>query len=720
VTVDPGRRLFALLSPHRPAVAITSPLSLSTLPSSFTLLFLDDWITRAWASAAINARRAIYHCPSFCANTTRLQHALATPEYRHSVSQIIYPVTTNMAPKKTRGRKRQTKISFSPAPKSSPAKPAKPSPAKVANNTPLKLASSRGSKRALDISSSEDELQAVTGRNTRVGAPVRAKSNGMFGSSEIDVPSDDSSSSEESEAEKKVHIKEKSKAKPEIRKRQRSSSSVEVDDAPTITVKPRKRTRRSAPEVEDEDSEEEAALQQPNKRRRVVRRQSTPEEEPEHSPTPPRSTRRRLTRRPHTPEDDEDDEIPGNADEERAELKEELAFLKSSPPSDKGRLRQDRPKDKRQAALEALKKRRAGTQDPPSTPARKQRTVVESESESELEVIKEEPGSDLEMLDDEDGTEDDGDAEEDDERDANALDMFQEDNDDAGFIDDDPDALIGGPDEQMPIEFSSLSRAKPKDLFKYAVEWMVMKKIHPAFNSGDDIYQLTFRKLEDEVQGLANSKFTSSAWTPDFARAIRARPDFLLNEIHGAAKEFMAGHCEACNRRNHPASFELSLTGQPYNKDTLEPLETGSDSDSDSDSSDSDSSSLSADSSEAALNGETPAFNAAGERLPPESKIFTLGRTCKANAQVSHTLLHWRYHLYQWVKDYLEREHHMTAEKLVKREKKSDSKRAKEARKIVDRMESGGEIKKLHHLYKDQVRFALEAQNDYRLGWGRK
>jgi hypothetical protein len=627
-----------------------------------------------------------------------------------------------MAPKKARGRKRQTKISFSPAPKSSPAKPAKPSPSKVANNTPLKPASSRGAKRALDISSSEDELQAATGRNARVGAPVRAKSNGMFGSSEIDVPSDDSSSPEESDAEKRVHIKTKPKAKPETRKRRRSSSSMVVDDAPTITVKPRKRTRRSAPEVEDEDedSEEETALEQPNKRRRVVRRQSTPEEEePEHSPTPPRSTRRRLTRRPHTPEDDEDDEIPGNADEERAELKEELAFLKSSPPSDKGRLRQDRPKDKRQAALEALKKRRAGTQDPPSTPARKQRTVVESESESELEVIKEEPGSDLEMSDDEDGTEDDGDAEEEEERDANALDMFQEDNDDAGFIDDDPDALIGGPDEQMPIEFSSLSRAKPKDLFKYAVEWMVMKKIHPAFNSGDDIYQLTFRKLEDEVQGLANSKFTSSAWTPDFARAIRARPDFLLNEIHGAAKEFMAGHCEACNRRNHPASFELSLTGQPYNKDTLEPLETGSDSDSDSDSSDSDSS-LSADSSEAALNGETPAFNAAGERLPPESKIFTLGRTCKANAQVTHTLLHWRYHLYQWVKDYLEREHHMTAEKLVKREKKSDSKRAKEARKIVDRMESGGEIKKLHHLYKDQVRFALEAQNDYRLGWGRK
>ena len=546
----------------------------------------------------------------------------------------------------------------------------------------------------------------------RTGVPVKAKSNGMFGSSEIDVPSDDSSS-EESVVEKKVQAKAKSKAKPATRKRRRSSSSMEMDDdAPTITVKPEKRTRQSAQEDTEEDSEEEVAPQQPNKRRRVARRQSTPEEEPEHSPTPPRSTRRRLTRRPQTPE--EDDTIVN--DDERAELKEELAFLKSSPPSDKGLLRQDKPKNKRQAALEALKKKRAGTQDPPSTPARKHRTVVESDSESELEVIKEEPGSDLEMLEDEEGTDDDVDAGEDEERDANALDMFQEDNDDAGFIDDDPDALIGGPDEQLPIEFSSLSRAKPKDLFKYAVEWMVMKKIHPAFNSGDDIYQLTFRKLEDEVQGLANSKFTSSAWTADFARAIRARPDLLLNEIGGAAKGFLTDHCEACNRRNHPASFELSLTGKPYNKDTLEPLETGSDSDSDSSDSDS---SLSAD-GETALNGEAPAFNAAGERLPPESKVFTLGRTCKANAQVTHTLLHWRYHLYQWVKDYLEREKHMTAEKLVKREKKSDRKREKEARKIVDRMESGGEIKKLHHLYKDQVRFALEAQNEYKFGWGRK
>lgn len=134
--------------------------------------------------------------------------------------------------------------------------------------------------------------------------------------------------------------------------------------------------------------------------------------------------------------------------------------------------------------------------------------------------------------------------------------------------------------------------------------------------------------------------------------------------------EFLTDHCEACNRKNHPATFELSLTGAPYDPDSLEPLDN---SDSDSDSA-SDSSSLSAD-SEANLNGEKPTYDARGERIPPESKTFTLGSTCKANAQVAHTLHHWRYHLNDWVKGYLESNGYLTPEKLVKRDKKSDRKR---------------------------------------------
>ena len=271
----------------------------------------------------------------------------------------------------------------------------------------------------------------------------------------------------------------------------------------------------------------------------------------------------------------------------------------------------------------------------------------------------------------------------------------------------------------MPLVLQRLASAKPKDLFKHAIEWMVMKKIHPGFDSNSQVYVITFRKLDDEVKGLANSKFSSSAWTGDFTRALRARPDLMIIGISKIKKDIMDSHCEACNRKNHPASDELMFTGQPYDKETLEPLGNDSDSDSNIENSDSDSdndSELSAD-SEANLNGEKPTYDGHGIQIPPESKSFTLGSTCKANAQVAHTLNHWRYHLYSWVKDYLARAGYLTAEKLVKRDGWSDKKREKAALKIVKEMEEVGEIRKLYHLYKDQVAYAVEVRHDQNRGW---
>jgi hypothetical protein len=268
----------------------------------------------------------------------------------------------------------------------------------------------------------------------------------------------------------------------------------------------------------------------------------------------------------------------------------------------------------------------------------------------------------------------------------------------------------------MPLIMSRLSSSKPKELFKYAIEWMVMKKIHPAFDSKSEVYTLTFRKLDDEVKGLANSKFSSSAWTSDFTRALRARPDLTIMEITRTQRDIMDAHCEACNRRNHPASDELMFTGKPYNQETLEPLDTNSDSDSDNTNSDSDSVSDLSD-SEVGSNGEKPERDAQGARIPPESKTFTLGSTCKANAQVAHTLHHWRYHLYSWVKDYLAREGHLTAEKLVQRDGWTNKKREKASLKIVKKMEASGEIRKLYVLYKDQMKYASEVRHDLNRGW---
>ncbi|XPS92693.1 hypothetical protein M3J09_002076 [Ascochyta lentis] len=649
-----------------------------------------------------------------------------------------------MAPKRASARTRQTKLGFSPATHSSPAKPTPTKALRAKRSTQSKIdvnniAPTSAPKRVSAYDSSEDELQAGEVSRMRDGAPVRAKSNGTFGS----LDGEESSSEAQSEVEEMVQTG----ATRGGRKRQRAESS----DEGTVTVIQRKRARRA--EEEEEDEEE---LRVPSKRRRGARRDKTPLESEEEVATHPRSTRRRLARRPAMPEEEQTpprstgrrarrqqaspdeeeqeeeqeqgsgnqqkgsgDEQEGSGDEQE-ELQEELAFLRSSPLPDRGRLRstQGKPKNKRQEALEALKRRRAGsTQEPSSTPARKTRTVIESDSDSELEVIKEEPDSD-EVGDPESEIEDD--EEEEDDRDANALDMFQEDEDDTGFIDDDPDAIIGEPDDdqpQLPMQFSSMSRAKPKELFKYAVEWMVMKKIHPAFNSHDEIYELTFRKLGDEVKGLASSKFTSSVWTSDFTRAINARPELNINEIGGARREFLADHCEACNRKNHPATFELSLTGQPYNPDTLEPLEPDT-SDSGSDSDSSTTSSLSA--SPAPPNSEPPTYDARGDIIPPASKTFTLGRTCKANAQVAHTLHHWRFHLNEWVRGYLDSNGYLTPAKLVKRDRKSDAKREAEARRVVDKMERKGEIAKLHRLYKEQVKFAVEAVNDYEKGWGRR
>jgi hypothetical protein len=324
----------------------------------------------------------------------------------------------------------------------------------------------------------------------------------------------------------------------------------------------------------------------------------------------------------------------------------------------------------------------------------------------------------LEVIEEEDEQEDPDEEEEEIEeapRRMRASDLFREKDDDADFINDDPDAVIGEPAEleSIPLEFSSLSRAKPRELFKYAVEWMVQKKINPAFSSTDEIYTLAFRKLDDEVNGLANSKYSSAAWTSDFTRALRARPEIFINEIGKMERSVMDHHCEACNRRSHPGTFTITFSGKPYNKETLEPLaEEDSDSSSDSE--------LSSASESSDRHGDKKTYDAQGELIPPESKVFNVGSTCKANAQMAHTLRHWRYHLNSWVVDYLVRMGHCTPEKLVKRDKWSQRKREKAANKIVDAMETSGEIRKLHKLYKDQVDFAVEAKNEYTRGWGRR
>src|SRR5690242_2086810 len=179
-----------------------------------------------------------------------------------------------MARKRSSAPKRQTKINFSPTAKSSTAQTAptkamgsktakskKQSKIDVQNIAPTGTPKKAG-RQALASDSSEDELQAEQSRNM---LPVRAKTNGTFGSSDAD--SAEGSTSEVGSEAEKVGKKPATRAS---RKRQRAGSS---DDEGTVTVVQKKRARQAG---SDEDETEE--LRVPGKRRRVERRAKTPEE----------------------------------------------------------------------------------------------------------------------------------------------------------------------------------------------------------------------------------------------------------------------------------------------------------------------------------------------------------------------------------------------------------------------------------------------------------
>ncbi|KAI7654872.1 hypothetical protein KC318_g13313, partial [Hortaea werneckii] len=371
--------------------------------------------------------------------------------------------------------------------------------------------------------------------------------------------------------------------------------------------------------------------------------------------------------------------------QEQEDLDEDLDFL--GPSSDQEALNrtpqttQAKKKAARLSALEQLKRKRS-----------KQPELVPLDEEDEEEESAEEP---LGYLDE---GEDDGSSEVEEIGHApptSTSAMFQADEDDEDFVEegeegDGPTAIPEG----MPIEFTPYARKKAKELFKFAVEWMVQKKLNPAFDMQNEIYDLTFRKLNDEIKGLAESKFESSVWTPNFRMAYRSRPEIAYEayeEGDGAAGWRNDGKCDACNRGGHPATWQVQFQGKPYHPTTLEDVSTRNDSEDDDSESDDAASSNDADSDD----GDQPGYDHTGRQIPPANTIYYVGKFCMANARTAHTLTHWRWHLYQWAVMWLTKSGYMTDEKVVKRDGWSSTKRRKYANKVVDRMEADGVVSDL-------------------------
>jgi hypothetical protein len=411
-------------------------------------------------------------------------------------------------------------------------------------------------------------------------------------------------------------------------------------------------------------------------------------------------------------EDPEEEEVPARkkrlrrqrqlTELEKEDLDEDLKNLRSSPPSDHGRPK--RAANSRKDALAALKRRRAGLEEEPRSPTRRaangrQPLVIESSEEEEGE------GEDAPLdIDDVGFYEGPADA-----RQRGRLDG--EDEADDFVVDDDEDGPMGIPDDldiDLPIYLTGVTRMKPKELFRYAVEWMVQKKLNPAYNMDKEKYDITFQRLDDEVRGLSGSKFTSSVWTRDFTVSLQARPGIEVIELSGLQTE-MIDKCQACNRSGHPATFRIEFTGKPYNPHSLEPIEQEGDeedSDDENDPEDSDSDS------------DREEYDHKDRLVPSEKRAYSVGRFCKENAMTAHALEHWKFQLNCWIVEWLDAEGHLTNELIVKRDRWDEPKRRKYARKVVKEMEEVGQIKQLHRQFRDEIDSAKERKSAWQRGGG--
>ncbi|KAI5307533.1 hypothetical protein KEM55_008052, partial [Ascosphaera atra] len=199
--------------------------------------------------------------------------------------------------------------------------------------------------------------------------------------------------------------------------------------------------------------------------------------------------------------------------------------------------------------------------------------------------------------------------------------------------------------------------------------------------------------------GLTASQLISTVWTSEFQRALEARPTMDVLKV-GIVEGQM---CDACKRSGHPATYDAVFRGKPYALETLEAVE-------DEDSSDSSSSSSSSSDTEDD-GGRTGKVNRGnrdrhGRPIPDEDTHFRLGRHCKTKAEMAHTLLHWRFHLNEWVVDFLANQDIYNDKQVVRREKWSTKRRTKYANKIVDMMVEVGEVNSLWRDFNNNVKIA--------------
>jgi len=271
------------------------------------------------------------------------------------------------------------------------------------------------------------------------------------------------------------------------------------------------------------------------------------------------------------------------------------------------------------------------------------------------------------------------------------------DNEEDDFVVEDSQDRLGRPHSGIPLQFTAFASKKPKELFVHVIEWLVKNRIAPAFSREDEIYNLSWARVDDQVQAQAGSRLISAAWNGTFKYSILARPSMRVSALPGEDEDNIRT-CDACNRTNHPARYDFIFEGQAYSQKTLEPIDNSED--------------------EEEYNGDVD-YDEQGHQLAPQGRHFYLGRFCAANAEMGHKLTHWKYHLNESLMAYLEEQGVLSAEAIVAREKLNKKMREKEAEAIVDNMEETGMIAAFWSNFKNDLEDARLGMEGYERKGGR-
>ncbi|KAE9370328.1 hypothetical protein N431DRAFT_559521 [Stipitochalara longipes BDJ] len=481
------------------------------------------------------------------------------------------------------------------------------------------------------------------------------------------------------------------------------------DEEDVVLVSPRR--RRQQPVVETEDDEDEILPLSPRKRnpRATV---ETDEDKSQPVRSPLKRTRQPVesdsdvvlspTKRPRNSEREielsSDSDLPSPRTM-AANLKRK-SVSKTPPRFTRQQKTIRRHRTEKEKTMELMKRRRAGE------------NIEEVTESSESESAEEDEDDELQQLSEFDDEEPSPEVPRQPAKSAKRKSRVQNsdgelDTDD--FVTEDEDGPIGIPDMSLiPLEFTSAAHKPIKEHFKDVVEWMVHNKVNPGFEWKDPVYETAFRKVDAECGGFADSKFVSTQWTAAFTRAVYARPILELRKLSPGEGIDVLGEakCEACNHRKHVPTWSIQFKGKAYNKVTLEEIDQDS-SDDDSDDNASDSSN---DSDKASVDEK-------GQRLLSQDKTWFAGAVCKQNAEQAHTLIHWKWHLNDWVISRLEEEGECTPAKLAERDKMKAKQRHKYANKIVDRWQTQDIIKILYKDFKTQKDTARELKEQKRGGW---